>query len=91
MTNSSFRLFFADKGEKICPFQDFQGPQPKFKGFPGPGIFFCQFQGPVVQSPISTNPGLTLNKTSILKDRGNPVLHFLLASNKRNKELDFLN
>ena len=22
-----------------------------------------RFQGPVVQSPISTNPGLTLNKT----------------------------
>ena len=31
---------------KFCLFQDFQGPQPKFKNFPGAGpwIFFCQFQ-----------------------------------------------
>ena len=33
-----------DKGKTFGPFQDFQGPQPKFKDFPGPGIFFCQFQ-----------------------------------------------
>ena len=33
-------IIFAVKGEKFCPFQDFQGPQPKFKDFPEPGIFF---------------------------------------------------
>ena len=35
---------FAVKGEKLCPFQGVQGLQPKLKDFPGPGIFFCQFQ-----------------------------------------------
>ena len=44
MTNSSFWLFFAVKGETFCTFHDFQGPQPKFKDFPGLGIFSCQFQ-----------------------------------------------
>ena len=39
-----FDYFFTVKGEKFCPFQGCQGPQPKFKDFPGPGIFFCQFQ-----------------------------------------------
>ena len=28
----------------FCPFQDFYGLQPKFNDFPGPGIFFGQFQ-----------------------------------------------
>ena len=31
----SFGLFYAVKGEKFCPFQDFQGPQPKVKDFQG--------------------------------------------------------
>ena len=30
---------------------------------PSPGKKYDYFQGPVVQSPISANPGLTLNKT----------------------------
>ena len=38
-----FLIIFAVKGEQFCSFQDFQGPQSKFKDFPGPGIFFCQF------------------------------------------------
>ena len=42
--SSSFAFLFTGKGEKLCPFQDFQGPQPKFNGLPGPGIFFYQFQ-----------------------------------------------
>ena len=42
--SSSFALLFTGKDEKLCPFQDFQGPQPKFNGLPGPGIFFSQFQ-----------------------------------------------
>ena len=37
-------FFFAVKREIFCPFQDFQGPQPKFKDFPEPGILICQFQ-----------------------------------------------
>ena len=45
MTNSSFWLFLAYKGKKLCPFQDFQGPQSKLSlDFPGSGIFFYQFQ-----------------------------------------------
>ena len=32
--------FLQLKAEIFCPFQDFQGPQPKFKDFLGPGIFF---------------------------------------------------
>ena len=40
MTNSSFGLFSTVEGEQICPFQDFQGSQPKFKDFLGPGFFF---------------------------------------------------
>ena len=48
VTSSSFWLLFAIKGEKCRPFQDFQGPQPKFKDFSGPRFFFlfffCQFQ-----------------------------------------------
>ena len=31
----SFGLFYAVKGENFCPFQDFQGLQPKFKDFQG--------------------------------------------------------
>ena len=31
----------AVKGENFFSFQGFQGPQPKFKDFPGPGIIFC--------------------------------------------------
>ena len=45
LSNSAFWWFFAVKSENVCPFQDFQGPQPKFKDFPGPWIFFCLFQG----------------------------------------------
>ena len=49
-------IFFAIKGEKFCPFQDFQGLQPKFKDSPGPGFFLLRI------------PGLS----RIFKDRGNP-------------------
>ena len=28
----------------FCLFQDFQGPEPKFKDFPGPGYVSAQFQ-----------------------------------------------
>ena len=59
VTSSSFWLLFAIKGEKCRPFQDFQGPQPKFKDFSGPRFFFSFFL------PI---PGLS----RIFKDRGNP-------------------
>ena len=44
-SNSIFLLFLKNiKKEIFCPFQDFQGPQPNFKNFPGPGNFFNQFQ-----------------------------------------------
>ena len=56
LTNSLF-LFLGIKKEIFCPFQDFQGPRPKFKDFPGPENFF---------PPI---PGLS----RIFKDRGNLV------------------
>ena len=44
LSNSIFLLFFEIKKEVFCPFQDFQGPRPKFKDFPGPGNFFPQLQ-----------------------------------------------
>ena len=56
LTNSIFLSFLEIKKYIFCLFQDFQGPQPKFKDFPEPGIFFSQFQD---------FPGFS-------KDRGNP-------------------
>ena len=44
LTNSIFLLFLEINKEIFCLFQDFQGPRPKFKNFPGPGNFFLQFQ-----------------------------------------------
>ena len=44
LTNSIFLLFLEKKKESFYPFQDFQGPRPKFKDVPGPGNFFPQFQ-----------------------------------------------
>ena len=43
MTKSSVSLFFTVtcKVENFDPFQDFQGPQPKFKDFPGPRTSFA--------------------------------------------------
>ena len=38
LPNSIFSLFLEIK-KIVCPFQDFQGPRPKFKDFPGPGYF----------------------------------------------------
>ena len=32
------------KKEIFCLFQDFQGPRPKFKDYPGPGNLFPKFQ-----------------------------------------------
>ena len=50
--NSIFLLFLEIKKGIFCPFQDFQGPQPKFKDFPGPGHFFHQIQDfPGFQEP----------------------------------------
>ena len=45
LTNSTFLLlvFWKWKKKFFCQFQDFQGPQPKFKDFPGPGNCFPQF------------------------------------------------
>ena len=44
LTSSLFLLFWDVKGNFLpTVFQDFQGPRPKFKDFPGPG-FFTQFQ-----------------------------------------------
>ena len=55
VTNISFWFLFAVEGQEFWPFQDFQGPQPKFKEFPGPGIFFCQFQDfPGFSSTVTT-------------------------------------
>ena len=46
---------FAVKSMKVCLFWDFQGLQPKFKDFPGPGIFFCHFQDfPRVSRSVAT-------------------------------------
>ena len=64
MTKSSF---FAVKLETFCPFQDFQGLQPKFKDFPGPGIFFCQFQDfPGFSGTVATLCNVTVAKWIIL-------------------------
>ena len=41
---ANFDYFLQLKVKKVCLFQDFQGPQHKFKDFSGPGIFSCQFQ-----------------------------------------------
>ena len=48
LTNNLFLLFLSTKKEMFCPFQDFQGPQIKFKTFQGLEFFphFQDFQGP---------------------------------------------
>ena len=63
----SFIIFYS-KRWKIRPFQDFQGPQPKFKDFPGPGIFFCQFQDyPGFSRTVATLSQLTPVHTWLAK------------------------
>ena len=39
VTNSLFLFFLEIKKYFFCPIENFQGPWPKFKDFPGPGNF----------------------------------------------------
>ena len=63
-TTANFHYFLS---QRFNSFQDFQGPQPKFKDFPGPGIFFCQFQDfPGFSRTVATLKRACANTTTVL-------------------------